>query len=180
MNYNWILLIGFVIFGIFFLSRFKKTKLFSNFPFEEGEKVIFEEEPASLIHKQFSIINSSSTHKSYTFLRHPIIKITNKKRIIFAQKNKNDAIVYAVFSMTDLTEEQKSSWIKLGFTFATLSAKDISVTTNTKKAHYELILTGGMLDPISGVVGSNDFLMQVYTNDISSYEKNLDVKINLQ
>ena len=113
-------------------------------------------------------------------MRHPIVKITNKKKIIFAQKYKNDAIIYAVFSMVDLTEEQKLSWIKLGFAFAILPPKNIVATTNTKKAHYELILTGSMSDLVSGVISTNDFVMQIYTNDLSNYEKNLGVKIEVK
>ena len=175
MNYQWIIVIALVVVGIVFLSRFRKTKLFSNFPFEDGEEVVFTEEPALLQHKQSSIVGAK-TQRNYHVLMRPIVKVTNKGKIIFAQKYKNDALVYAVFSLKNLADEQKNAWKNLGYTFATLSGQDIKATASTKKAAYEITFIGGNSDPVTATMGVNDFIMQIYTNDISSYEKNLGVK----
>jgi len=176
MNYQWIIVIALVVVGIVFLSRFRKTKLFSNFPFEEGEEVAFTEEPVMMQHKQSTIVGATTNRNFYVLMR-PIVKVTNKGKIFFAQKYKNDALVYAVFSMKALNEEQKTAWKNLGYMFATLSEQDIKAVTSTKKANYEITFTGGNSDPVTATMGVNDFIMQVYTNDISSYEKNLGVKI---
>ena len=179
MNYQWIIVIALVVVGIVFLSRFRKTKLFSNFPFEDGEEVVFTEEPALLQHKQSSIVGAK-TQRNYHVLMRPIVKVTNKGKIIFAQKYKNDALVCAVFSLKNLADEQKNAWKNLGYTFATLSGQDIKATASTKKAAYEITFIGGNSDPVTATMGVNDFIMQIYTNDISSYEKNLGVKIGVQ
>jgi len=176
MNTTWIIVIIFFVGAIFVYTRFKKTKLVSNFPFTEGETSIFEEKPSHLAHKQYSLVGAK-TNRNYHILMRPLVKITNKKRIILAQTYKKDAIVYSVFSMNDLTETEVAAWKDLGYTFATLPSGGVTATTGGKKAQYEITFAATMQGNIAAITRGAEFIMQVYTNDIAGYEKALGIKI---
>ncbi|PIR76776.1 MAG: hypothetical protein COU32_00260 [Candidatus Magasanikbacteria bacterium CG10_big_fil_rev_8_21_14_0_10_42_10] len=176
MSIKWIILILFCVGALFVYTRFKKTKLLSNFPFAEEENSIFEEKPLSLSHKIYPLAGPKKNFKYHVLMR-PLVKVTNKKRIIFAQTYKHDAIVYGVFSMNALTDSEQTSWKDLGYAFATLSPDDITATSGGKKAQYEITFTAHMQENIVAVTGEGVFVMQVYTNDIAGYEKALGIKI---
>jgi len=175
MNTTWIIII-ILIGAIFVYARFKKTKLLSNFPFTEGETSVFEEKPSYLAHKQYSLVGAKTNH-NYHILMRPLIKITNKKRIIFAQIYKEDAIVYGVFSMDNLTETELAAWKDKGYAFAMLPTGSVTATTGGKKAQYEITFTAAMQGNIAAITRDAEFIMQVYTNDIDSYEKALGITI---
>jgi len=107
----------------------------------------------------------------------PQINITNKKRIIFSQKYKQDGYVYGVLTMEPLTEEEQASWKKLGYAFASVTQKDITATHDGKKAEYEITFTGKMSENIAAITKGATFVMQVYTDDIAGYEKTLGIDI---
>jgi len=58
MSYTWIVFLLFAVIAFIVVTRFKNTKLLSKFPFSSSEKIIFTDEPASLAHKQATIVGA--------------------------------------------------------------------------------------------------------------------------
>jgi len=169
----WILItIAFVII-IVVVQKFKKTALWSNFVFLEGENVIFSDDPERLEYVR--------PRDRARVLKRSRMRVTNKGRIIFAQQlpRSDDERVFAVFTLEHPSGSIMNSWSQYGYPIVPLDTAQLCVKINKKQGRY-VVFSGETNMMINRIVGNILATLKVYTSRIVEYEKVLDMSIPIR
>lgn len=171
-NLSWAILILFFVFMVAVAIKFRNTKTLNQLLLDEGEELLFEENPKRI---QFD-----RTRNRTTVIMRATIKITNK-RIIVGQRffRKPDARIYTIFVLGALPngEGVVQQALQDGFASVQITLSDI-VAKMDSKGGYIIDVQGSFEAPMVGVV-TPEYLMRIYTSNLSGYEKALNRKITV-
>lgn len=168
----WGLVIVFFLFMIVIAIKFRNTKTFNALPLEEGEEILFEENPARI---QFDRERNRTT-----IVMRPVIRITNK-RIIVGQRffRKPDARIYTIFSFTSTGESLLQKALKDGFATVPMNLTGATATMQSGGNEYTIDFHGTLEAVLPNTRFTPKYLMRVSTNNLSGYEKALNIKISV-